>query len=154
MGTILQKISKLRGMKVPELIGEYETAFGKPPRVKNREYLVKRIAWRIQEQRYGGLGRAACRRLESLIEEIDLPIQENQRTATGKLRRPPSPSNPAVGTTLTRIWHGVEHQVQILDTGCEWEGTVYSSLSATARAITGQAWSGPLFFGLRKRGKK
>jgi hypothetical protein len=37
-----------------------------------------------------------------------------------------------------------------LDDGFSWQGTHYRSLSAVARAITGTAWSGPLFFGIRQ----
>jgi hypothetical protein len=39
--------------------------------------------------------------------------------------------------------------VLVLDDGFCWQGTHYRSLSAIARKITGTAWSGPLFFGLR-----
>jgi hypothetical protein len=37
----------------------------------------------------------------------------------------------------------------VLDDGFSWHGTGYRSLSAIARKITGTAWSGPLFFGLK-----
>ena len=37
----------------------------------------------------------------------------------------------------------------MLDDGFSWQGVRYHSLSAIARKITGTAWSGPLFFGLR-----
>jgi len=48
-----------------------------------------------------------------------------------------------------REWRGRSHEVQVLDDGFSWQGTHYRSLSAIARKITGTAWSGPLFFGLR-----
>ena len=35
------------------------------------------------------------------------------------------------------------------DDGVSWQGMHYRSLTAIARKITGTAWSGPLFFGLR-----
>jgi hypothetical protein len=38
----------------------------------------------------------------------------------------------------------------VLDDGFSWQGTQYRSLSAIARKITGTAWSGPLFFGLKQ----
>ena len=37
----------------------------------------------------------------------------------------------------------------MLDDGFSWQGARYRSLSAIARKITGTAWSGPLFFGLK-----
>jgi hypothetical protein len=39
--------------------------------------------------------------------------------------------------------------VLVLDDGFSWQNTRYRSLSAIARKITGTAWSGPLFFGLK-----
>jgi hypothetical protein len=48
-----------------------------------------------------------------------------------------------------REWQGRTYEVLVLDDGFAWQGTHYRSLSAIAREITGTAWSGPLFFGLR-----
>lgn len=63
-----------------------------------------------------------------------------------------SPLRP--GVTLTRVWHGVEHRVTVLDDGFAWQGRPYRSLSGVANAITGQHHSGSLWFGLRGRSKK
>jgi len=41
--------------------------------------------------------------------------------------------------------------VEVLEDGFEWDGVVYRSLSAVAKAVTGSRWSGHLFFGLKKR---
>src|SRR5207237_8963453 len=54
------------------------------------------------------------------------------------------------GTRLLREWQGRTYEVVVLDDGCSWQGTQYRSLSAIARKITGTAWSGPLFFGLKQ----
>ena len=56
------------------------------------------------------------------------------------------------GTRLMREWQGRTYEVVVLDDGCSWEGARYRSLSALARKITGTAWSGPLFFGLKQNG--
>jgi hypothetical protein len=53
------------------------------------------------------------------------------------------------GTRLMREWQGRTYDVLVLDDGFSWENTRYRSLSAIARKITGTAWSGPLFFGLK-----
>jgi hypothetical protein len=53
------------------------------------------------------------------------------------------------GTRLMREWQGRTYDVLVLDDGFSWQGTSYRSLSALARKITGTAWSGPLFFGLK-----
>jgi DUF2924 family protein len=49
-----------------------------------------------------------------------------------------------------REWQGRTYEVVILDDGFSWQGTRCNSLSAIARKITGTAWSGPLFFGLKQ----
>jgi len=54
------------------------------------------------------------------------------------------------GTRLIREWQGRTYEVVVLDDGFSWQGTQYRSLSAIARKITGTAWSGPLFFGLKQ----
>jgi hypothetical protein len=54
------------------------------------------------------------------------------------------------GTRLMREWKGRTYDVLVLDDGFSWQNTRYRSLSALARKITGTAWSGPLFFGLKQ----
>ncbi len=53
------------------------------------------------------------------------------------------------GTRLVRQWHGKIYQVQVLDQGFEFEERHFRSLTQIARKITGTAWSGPRFFGLK-----
>ncbi len=150
---VAQQIAELRGLSVPALVARYEALFGKPPRVKNREWLWKRCAWKLQEQAFGGLSGAAKARLEELIAEIKLPAAEDRRTVRGTLKRSPRSGDPAVGSTITRVWRDTEIRVRVLETGFEWNGEIYNSLSATARAITGSHWNPRLFFKLvgRKR---
>ncbi len=151
MKTIAREIEELRAMKVPELVKRYQKLFGKAPRIKNREWLWKRCAYQLQVVRYGGLSVAAQRRLETLVSEIDLPLEENQRAVTGQLRGPHTPGDPAVGTTLTRQWKGQEIRVKVLEEGYEWNDVVYRGLSAVARAVTKSHWNGRLFFKITKR---
>src|SRR6202040_286704 len=54
------------------------------------------------------------------------------------------------GTRLIREWQGRTYEVVVLDDGLSWQRTHFRSLSAIARKITGTAWSGPLFFGLKQ----
>lgn len=55
----------------------------------------------------------------------------------------------APGTRLLREWQGQTHHVTVLASGFEYSGRTWRSLTAISRSITGTAWSGPLFFGLR-----
>lgn len=64
----------------------------------------------------------------------------------------PPRSGPTLtpGTRLLREWQGATHEVLVLPQGFEYQGKTFSSLSAVARAITGTAWSGPAFFGIKR----
>jgi hypothetical protein len=148
---IAKEIEALRQLAIPDLVLRYEELFGRPPRSKNREHMWKRCAWKLQEQRLGGLSRAAKDRLEQLIGEIDLPLTEARRTVAGALKCLAKPGDPPVGTILTRSWHGKEIQVKVVDGGFEYNGLVHKTLSAAAQAITGSHWNGRLFFGLAER---
>lgn len=55
------------------------------------------------------------------------------------------------GTRLVREWRGQIHQVVVLEEGYEHAGRRYTSLTQIASAITGVHWSGPVFFGVKKR---
>ncbi len=50
---------------------------------------------------------------------------------------------------LVREYQGERHTVTVVPDGYVWRETTYASLSTIARAITGTAWNGPRFFGLR-----
>jgi hypothetical protein len=148
---MIDEINELRAMEVPALVERYREVHGKEPRVRHKAFLWKRIAWRIQEQKFGGLSEAAKRRLEELIAEIDLPLGDRARTVTGVLRPKRAPKGPAVGTTIAREWRGQQITVRVVEGGFEWNGVAYRSLSAVAKAITGTHWNGRLFFGLAGR---
>jgi Protein of unknown function (DUF2924) len=150
MKTIAQEIQELRAMTVADLVERYEALHGRPPRVKNREHLWRRCAWKLQEQRFGGLSQVAKRRLDELIAELDLPLGNGRTVRT----EAPRTNDPIAGTTLTRVWKGREVQATKVEGGWECDGVVHGSLSAVARAVTGSRWNGKLFFGVTPRSTK
>jgi hypothetical protein len=103
----------------------------------SRELLVRAVAYRLQEVAAGG----PRLELQRQLRQIGLELQQ-----TGRVRMRPQLTPD---TRLLREWRGRNHEVLVLDDGFSWQGTHYRSLSAIARHITGTAWSGPLFFGLR-----
>ncbi len=58
---------------------------------------------------------------------------------------------PPPGSTLVREYRGRRLEVQVLEYGFVFEGREFKSLSGIAKHVTGQPWSGNLFFGLRER---
>ncbi|MBF0325496.1 MAG: DUF2924 domain-containing protein [Alphaproteobacteria bacterium] len=140
---ILTQVAELPTLPTPRLKAMWRELTGTEPPPYNRTFLVKRLAYRLQELAFGGLSVKAERRLDDLIEELDGKKKPKAKDMTA----------PVVGTKLIREWQGVMHEVTALADGFEWQGRRYQSLSAVARAITGTRWNGPLFFGLRKHGK-
>ena len=106
--SIAEEIAALRAMQVPELVERYEAVFSKPPRVKHRDWLWRRIAWKIQEQRFGGLSQDAKRRIDELIAELNVPLTgerairaDVQLVQSEKVLIPCfQPSRPAMGTAI------------------------------------------------------
>ncbi len=157
---IVREINRLRQMTVAELRDEWFRLYGEPTRSRNRTYLWRRLAWRVQEIAYGGLDEAAKTKIDELaadgfarartpgasLSTIDGAPDAERRSEPRRDRRLPTP-----GTVLTRSYHGGEIRVVVRDDGFEWDGQMYGSLSAVARAITGSKWNGRLFFGLTKR---
>jgi hypothetical protein len=160
--TIEQSLAALRRMTVSQLREKYLEVFGEPTHSANRDFLFKRIAWRIQSLAEGGLSERARRRAEELARDADIRTTAPRpprvtapapaRTAT--LRVPVGSVHerlPISGTVLTRKYRGRQIAVQVLPDGFEHDGQVYRSLSAIAKAVTGSHWNGHLFFGLTGR---
>jgi hypothetical protein len=138
---VLAQLAALPDKSTAELKQLWRELYDRDPPSLNREFLVKRLAYRIQELAYGGLSARAEAKLDRLIAEEDLRVKGKRPVRKG--------DRPIAGTRLVREWQGVEHTVTVLVDGYEYQGRPYKSLSAIARAITGTRWSGPLFFGLR-----
>ncbi len=132
----------LEARNIQELRSEWRKLYRvEPPRRLSRDLLLRAIAHRIQERLYGGLGLATRRRLNALALEL-----EKRGAAHFDPRAILKP-----GTKLVREWHGRAHAVIVLDNGFEYQGQRYRSLTRVATLITGVHWSGPVFFGLKKR---
>lgn len=92
------------------------------------------IAWELQAAAHGGLSRKTVQTLDQL--------------AAGRTETRPAQA----GMRLMREWNGKVHVVMIDEDGAiHWNDRRWKSLSRVAREITGTRWSGPAFFGLKKR---
>jgi hypothetical protein len=156
--TTAAQLAALATMPVAELAEKYREVFGAPSRTRNKEYLRKRLAWKIQERAEGGLSDLALRRIEELAplapvrwrqpvarkDSKDVPVVTAVTTTTRDSRLPP------VGTVITRVHKEKKYEVKVLADGFEYQGHRFRSLSKIARVITGTAWNGYGFFGLSK----
>jgi hypothetical protein len=144
--SVLAQVAALPEKSTAELKQLWRDLYDREPPSGNKPFLIKRLAYRIQELAYGGLSARAEAKLNVLIEEEDRRVRGLPSLRKG--------DRPIAGTRLIRQWQGVEHCVTVLDDGFEYQGARYRSLSAIARTITGTRWNGPLFFGIRSRSSR
>jgi hypothetical protein len=156
-----QELAVLPRLTVADLRCRYAQVFGEATRVGNKAWLVKRIAWRLQALAEGDLSERARQRAAGLANDADLRLSPPRPAPTipvavaDRPARLPGKRNdrrPPVGTILTRPYKGTTVQVRVLEHGFVHRGTIYPSLSAVAKAITGSHCSGYLFFRLLPKG--
>lgn len=135
------ELDALPDLSRPELKNRWQELFGTPcPPKMSRKILRYAIAYRLQENVYGGLDKKTRRLLDKATANL----------AAGK---PVIPQGSKIkpGTRLLREWHGTMHEVIVLENGVQFRDEIWPSLTAVAREITGVHWSGPRFFGLKVR---
>src|SRR6266850_3603936 len=140
-GATGEALSRLPKLDIRELREEWRLLYkaDASPHL-SRDLLIRAVAYRMQEVALGGLRPEPQRQLRQIAQEL--------KQAGGAAKRFRPQLKP--GTRLMREWQGRTYVVVVLDDGFSWQGTRCNSLSAIARKITGTAWSGPLFFGLKQ----
>ena len=163
VANITEQLAALRSMTVAQLRERYLGVFDEPTRSRNKDWLFKKIAWRIQELAEGGLSEQALASIDELA--ADVPVRWRQRRSQAstptpeddateaEASEPRDPRLPPAGTVLTRAYKGVDHTLTVLDDGFEYRGERHASLSKLARDITGTNWNGFLFWGLQRRSR-
>lgn len=145
--TLADEIAKLPTLPREQLRAKWRAALKQPaPPHLRKQLLVPMLAYKLQEQAYGGLKPQVKQRLRELAARFAADPKQNVAKLANPMRMKP-------GTRLIRQWQGVSHHVTVSESGFEYQSRVYASLSEIARHITGTRWSGPLFFGLRRSEK-
>jgi len=128
-----EKVRAVAQMGRLELVSEWQAQFGAPPPPKLRvELMWPILVYRIQETASG----------------LSAPRQK------GHIRGLASDGNRRcfkAGTKIIREWKGQLHEVAATAEGYVYKGDVYKSLSPIAFRITGTKWSGPAFFGTKRK---
>jgi len=160
METAMRKeIDELSRMTVGQLRQKYVEVFGEETRSNHKQFLFRRVAWRIQAIAEGGLSERARRRALEIANEADLRIRApktmfgpdvimDPKLSVSRKVAAVDPRLPPPGTYLEREYKGRRVIVKVLADGFESEGKIYRSLSAIAREATGTKWNGFLFFNL------
>jgi hypothetical protein len=131
-------LARLPAMNYMELQQHWRELIGREPsRGMRRNHMIPILAYRAQEKAFGGLKESTVR----MLRELALGIATEAHTAY----------RPKTGTRYVREHNGRLHQVTVLDDGYEYDGENYRSLTEIAFSITGTKWSGPAFFGLKRK---
>jgi hypothetical protein len=155
---VAKEVAALEAMNMADLRARYAQVFGEPRRAGNKTWLVRRIIWRMQARAEGDLSERARKRAAELANDADLRLipPKSASVVSSKPSTPSSPEAdhrlPPAGQVLRRLYKGRMVHVRILPKGFEFEGSVYRSLSAVAKAVTGSHTNGFLFFRLLDQG--
>lgn len=131
-------LAQLPEMDYKELQQLWRELFGREPSLgMRRNHMISILAYRAQENAFGGLKESTIRTLREIARGISSDTQAAYR--------------PKTGTRYVREHNGKLHEVTVLDDSFEYAGESYRSLTEIAKAITGTKWSGPAFFGLKRK---
>ncbi len=146
IGNASPEIGGLADLDLPALRQHWRELYGSEPPVRmSRELMIQAVAYRIQENRFGGLSRAARLKLAAASEG-----SAGARASRARIEHQVKP-----GTRFLREWQGETYEViATADGRFSYRERTYGSLSEIARLITGTRWSGPAFFGLKQAAGK
>lgn len=152
--SLIERIMALKETPLEALQAQYCALFGKEgPCSNNKLFIWRRIAYRLQEEAYGPLPAATQERVGELIKMYDpvnnsalraenAPVSGKKKTLS-RDRRLPIP-----GAIIRKSYKGTAVEVKTLENGFEYNEKVYRTLSAVAKAITGDHWNGYKFFAI------
>jgi hypothetical protein len=149
------EIARLEMMTITKVVERFESLFGEKCRSRNKRYLIRRIAWRLQANAEGDLSERARARAAELALDSEVRVTPPRETIQPRLVTSDVQSRPALdqrlpppGSMLHREYKGRQIRVLIVSNGFEYEGQLFKSLTAVANAITGSHVNGFQFFRL------
>jgi len=146
---VIGRIARLPDQKFDEIKELWKQLFAFPAPTHNRQYLERRIAYRLQEIEYAQQNPGLLERNKARIDQLLETIKPKTKAGRGEVVR------LVPGTMLTREFAGTVHRVVTMPDGqFEYKGKAYRSLTAISNEISGTRWSGPAFFGLRDKAGK
>ena len=152
---IAREVAHMEKMTVGELRELYAEVFGEGTNGRHKQWLIKRIAWRMQANVEGDLSERARRKALEIANDADLrttpPKDKKVKPINAKSEW--DPRLPGPGHRVQRDYKGRSIEVVCCADGrFEYQGEFYRSLSAIAKEVTGKHWNGFHFFNLHKNG--
>jgi hypothetical protein len=129
-----KEVAAMKRMTVGELRAKYAEVFGEATNARHKEWLVRRIAWRMQALAEGDLSERARQRAAELANDADV-----RTTIPKPPKAKPSPVGggttatvtmacdnrlPMPGQELMHEYRGQTFLVRVLEKGFEFEGEV------------------------------
>ena len=124
---VIAQIEQLRQAKTAALRSKYQEVFGEPSRSWNKEFLFRRIAWRLQARAEGDLNERARGRALELADDADRRLRapkgfsaQGTSNSGGPAVGPASRRDtrwPVPGTVLTRQYSDRRIVVTVLEEG-------------------------------------
>lgn len=163
------EIAALYRMTTSELAERFEELHGHPTHTRHRDYLIRKVAWRMQANAEGDLSERLRRirtRAAELANDAEVRVMAPktlicppQPVAPASVTRAlpngehNDPRLPAPGSAIVREYKGQTIRVVVLEDGqgFEYDGERYRTLSAVAKKITGSHINGFRFFRLGGR---
>jgi hypothetical protein len=119
--SVAGEIAKLPTLTRQQLRAKWRVALKQPaPPHLRKQLLVPMLAYKLQEQAYGGLKPHVKRRLRELAVRFAADPKQDAAKLTTPARMKP-------GTRLIREWQGESHHVTVSERGFEYNGRVYAS---------------------------
>lgn len=130
--SIIKQVMSLQNLSLNELDKLWAKMFDAPPAFRTRNYMVPKLAYKIQELAYGGVDSETEKRLKYEANHLDKDKKYS----------------PMVGTKIVKEYKGKTHEVTVVEEGFSYGGAIFKSLSAVAQKITGTKWNGLRFFNI------
>ncbi len=156
---IAAEVAQLPDLTITQLAERYEQVFKEECRSRNKQYLIRRIAWRLQANDEGGLSLETIRKAKELAIDAEVRVTAPREHKNTRVVRPEPNAFvdwdarlPPPGNMVERQYKGRMIRVVVLQEGFEYEGQRYRSLSAIAKEVSGSHCNGFLFFRLERGG--
>ena len=163
---ILPRVSDLPRLNAAQLQATHRLMFGVEHPVSNCQHLRRKIAWHLQAEKEGGLPESVRQHAIAIAREADLRVRIADNVSrrlreipldmavTTTVVQPRDARLPMPGSLIVRKYKDRTLVVKVLDSGFEFEGRRFTSLSAIAGEITGARWNGFAFFGLDREARR
>lgn len=156
---IIEKIKSLCRMKINDLRATYYEAYGYNSNSRNRDFLTKKIAWKLQANLFGDISEDTKNEAIKIADFSRLKNRKRAENSEAKIssfefekrkavKFSRDPRLPMEGSILSKNHNGRAVTVTVLEKGFLYNNRRYASLSAIAREVSGTNWNGFKFFDL------